>query len=399
MDTTDFYGRLAPLPHFAAITEQRNFAPLPDDWQLVISDVRGSTRAIAEGRYKEVNMVGAASIVALLNAAGPVAIPFVFGGDGATLAIPPSLVAPARTTLAALGALARQAFALELRCAMVPAAAVAAAGQRVRVARLAIAEHYHQAAFSGGLAYAEALVKDPVDGEAFLVKPADTPDGADLSGLECRWQDIHSRHGETVSLLVAPAPALPAEDRGAVLRDVIAAIEAAYGSERDYHPLALAGLRPSLSPGALLVEARARSAPALRPRLGYLARIWATNLGVGLHRRYETLLGRAPWWDRYRGLVFRTADFRKYDDTLRMIIAGTAARREQLEAYLEVRFRAGELAYGLHVADRALMTCLVFERMGRQVHFVDGAEGGYALAARALKGRLAELLAPRAPSR
>lgn len=391
MDTTDFYGRLAPLAHFADITDPRNFAPLPDDWQLVITDVRGSTRAIAEGRYKEVNMVGASSIVAVLNAAGPVEIPFVFGGDGATLAIPPALAGAARRTLAALGALARGSFGLDLRCAVVPAAALAAAGQRARVARLIVAEHYAQAAFSGGLAYAEAVVKDPIDGDAFLVAPADEPDGADLSGLECRWQDIRSRHGETVSLLVAPPPALPPEARGALLRDVIAHIEAAYGSERDYHPLAVAGLRASVSPRELLVETRARSAPALWPRLSYLARIWATNLGVGLYRRYEALAGRTPWWDRYRDLVFRTADYRKYDDTLRMIIAGTPAQRERLVAALEARFRRGELAYGLHVADRALMTCLVFERMGRQVHFVDGADGGYALAARALKGRLAAL--------
>jgi hypothetical protein len=46
--------------------------------------------------------------------------------------------------------------------------------------------------------------------------------------------------------------------------------------------------------------------------------------------------------------------------------------------------------YGLHISDRALMTCLVFERNGRQVHFVDGADGGYALAAKEMKQKLSE---------
>ena len=32
-----------------------------------------------------------------------------------------------------------------------------------------------------------------------------------------------------------------------------------------------------------------------------------------------------------------------------------------------------------------LMTCLIFERMGSQVHFVDAADGGYAMAAVGLK--------------
>jgi len=35
-----------------------------------------------------------------------------------------------------------------------------------------------------------------------------------------------------------------------------------------------------------------------------------------------------------------------------------------------------------------LMTCLVFERHGQQVHFVDGADGGYAAAAKEMKKRL-----------
>lgn len=45
-------------------------------------DIRGSTRAIEEGRYKQVNMVGAAVITAVLNACAGYEIPFVVGGDG-----------------------------------------------------------------------------------------------------------------------------------------------------------------------------------------------------------------------------------------------------------------------------------------------------------------------------
>jgi len=71
-----------------------------------------------------------------------------------------------------------------------------------------------------------------------------------------------------------------------------------------------------------------------------------------------------------------------------MVIAGTAAQREELTRHLEREHAAGRLAYGLHVTDRALVTCVVFEQMGRQVHFVDGADGGYAMAARDLKQRV-----------
>lgn len=387
----NFYAGLAPLARFAEIAEGRGFALLPDDWHVVLTDVRGSTRAIAEGRYKEVNMIGAASIVALLNAAAPVDIPFVFGGDGATLAVPAALRDSTRAVLGALQALARDSFGLDLRAGLVPVAALSAAGRPVRVARLAVSPQYAQAIFSGGLMLAEHLIKDPDLAGPYLVPPAADAAGADLTGLECRWRDVPSRHGETVSLLVAPAPGMPDEAVSPVLRDVIGQIEAIYGSDSDYHPLAANLLALSRDPRGLLAEVRARVPAGRLARLGYLSRIWLLNLGVGVFRGVEALRGHAPWWDQYREQVVRAADFRKYDDTLRMILAGTAAQRERLEAYLEARCRAGDLAYGVHVADRAVMTCLVFERMGRQVHFVDGADGGYALAARALKERLAAL--------
>jgi hypothetical protein len=74
-----------------------------------------------------------------------------------------------------------------------------------------------------------------------------------------------------------------------------------------------------------------------------------------------------------------------------MVMACTPDQRAALERYLADQHGAGRLAYGLHVTDRALVTCVVFERMGRQVHFVDGADGGYAEAARGLKRRLRTL--------
>jgi hypothetical protein len=44
----------------------------------------------------------------------------------------------------------------------------------------------------------------------------------------------------------------------------------------------------------------------------------------------------------------------------------------------------------MHTAPSALITCFVKAYAGDHVHFVDGANGGYALAARQLKKQLAE---------
>jgi hypothetical protein len=93
-------------------------------------------------------------------------------------------------------------------------------------------------------------------------------------------------------------------------------------------------------------------------------------------------------WGNYKSIVTATSDYKKFDDMLRMIIACTANQREQLTHYLDSCFKQGQLVYRLHVANSALMTCLMFERSGYQVHFIDGAKGGYALAAKPLKEQL-----------
>ena len=93
-------------------------------------------------------------------------------------------------------------------------------------------------------------------------------------------------------------------------------------------------------------------------------------------------------WGDYKEIVSESTDFKKFDDVLRMVISGKTKQRDKLIDYLEKKFQEGRLVYGFHVSDRALMTCLVFERDGRQVHFVDGADGGYTLAAKKMKDRM-----------
>jgi hypothetical protein len=73
----------------------------------------------------------------------------------------------------------------------------------------------------------------------------------------------------------------------------------------------------------------------------------------------------------------------------RMVLDCTDEQTVQIESYLEGLRAQRRITYGLHRTDRALMTCLVFSlEEGRHVHFVDGAEGGYALAALQLKAQL-----------
>jgi hypothetical protein len=64
---------------------------------------------------------------------------------------------------------------------------------------------------------------------------------------------------------------------------------------------------------------------------------------------------------------------------------------QKLECWLESEFRLNQLVYGRWRSSSALMTCMLFDlSQARHLHLIDGADGGYALAAKAYKRRLTE---------
>jgi hypothetical protein len=72
-----------------------------------------------------------------------------------------------------------------------------------------------------------------------------------------------------------------------------------------------------------------------------------------------------------------------------MVLDVSQRPAELIEAHLEAEQSAGRLVYGVHVTDTALMTCLIFSlEQSKHVHFIDGGDGGFAMAAKAFKSRL-----------
>jgi len=57
--SSNFYESIPIFDEFAEAVRRENYCPLPDDWVVGFSDVVGSTQAVAQGRYKAVNVVGA----------------------------------------------------------------------------------------------------------------------------------------------------------------------------------------------------------------------------------------------------------------------------------------------------------------------------------------------------
>jgi hypothetical protein len=377
--SNNFYAAIPVFRRFGRLTEPSLYSPLPDDWMIGVADIVESTKAIAERRYKAVNMAGAAVIAAVTNALDGREFPFVFGGDGASFAVAPDDVGRAREALAATATWVSEDLALTMRVALVPIGAIRRQGFDVRVARYGPSANLSYAMFSGGgLGWAEAAMKR---GE-FAVAPAAPGTLPDLSGLSCRFEEMPSARGLILSVLVLPAAgADPAAFRG-VIEEIIALVERSPEAGR---PVPTDGPVLKWPPRGLDYEVRtARGGPRMMRWLNVLGR----TLFVHAVFRFGIRIGGFVPAVYMRQLV-ENSDFRKYDDALRMIIDCTEELARELEQRLAAAASRGIVRYGLHRQDAAMMTCFTPSAIRPDhVHFIDGAHGGYASAATALKTAL-----------
>ncbi|GAB4516138.1 MAG: DUF3095 domain-containing protein [Roseibium sp.] len=386
MSADDFYTDLPSFTDFSTVGALSEYRPVPDDWYVLAADIVRSTEAIAAGRYKDVNMIGAAVIAAVVNRIGRDKVPFVFGGDGAMLVVPARHVPAGREALAGVVDLARQVMELELRAAVIPVSHLRGLGADIRLRKYRLSPGNHLAMILGdGLAVADRILKDPERAAPFAV----SGDGAELpplEGLSCRWEPLPAREGHIVSLILKP--------RGAkALPEVTSAVAGVLGFDplSDDARTRLAGksrLKFRFPPSGLRREVQMVSTRQL-------LRGWAGSLMECALFVIATTTGwRIGPFDpkRYFRELELNTDHRKMGDSLQLVLDLTADQLAAVKAYLEAAHRSGDLVYGMHVSASALMTCFV-EDIGnsRHIHFVDGADGGLSVAAAEFKARQAAL--------
>jgi hypothetical protein len=319
-------------------------------------------------------------IAAVTNALDGREFPFVFGGDGASFAISPADYERARNALAATAAWVQDDLDLVMRVALVPVAAVRAQGLELRVARFGPSPNLSYAMFSGGgLGWAEVAMKR---GE-FAVEAAPSGTQPDLTGLSCRFEEIPSVRGLILSVLVVPTRGADPGSFRKLIEDIVVLVERSPDAGRPVPP---GGPPLRWPPAGVEFEARAqRGGPLLKRRIAVLAH----TLFAYLIMRYGIRVGGfVP--KTYIQQVVENSDFRKYDDGLRMVLDCTPDLERKLTQRLAEAASAGVARYGLHRQDAAMMTCFTPSALrSDHVHFIDGARGGYASAATALKGALA----------
>lgn len=377
--TSTFFARLPGLTSAGQTFDAAQYVSAPDEWALVVTDVVDSTIAIERGRHKTVNFVAALAIGALKNLCAPTPIPFLFGGDGAVVMVPPQHAVAARLELARVRGMAAREFGLVLRVGSALVKDLRRFGSDVRVGRYEPSPGNCFGVFSGGgVGVLEAAVRGRGDRELITLAaiPESLDDGAsvDLTGLSCRWDALRSRHGKMVTLIIQGAT-----DSG----EIHATVMQLAGQGGDPRPVRLDTLSTRWPPRGFMLEARARRCGGSLMRSVLLV-LRDTFLGWLVFALGRPIRSFDP--ARYKLEVTANTDFCKHDETLCFVIDCALDRIDAIERYLRQRASGGAFRYGIDVSDTALMTCLVTSTAeSLHVHFVDGGGGGYTNAAKKLK--------------
>lgn len=386
MNSQLFYKNLEAFDNFQDILNTEHYQDIPDDWYVVISDIKGSTKAIERGQYKDVNTVGASCIIAVINELGTAQdIPYVFGGDGASFAIPPDLLIPVAKALDGTREMAKNQFNLDLRIGIVPVNDLKSSKKSLRAAKYRLSPNIDIAMFSGGgLGFADNLIKKHEDRYDITNYYKDRG-VSDFGGLECRWNPVRTKKGDMLTLIVTSQN----ENDSGAYKDLLAKLAEIYG-DNSHRPNQEEDMSLSFNPKRYRQEFRIQThgANALK-RAQYASKlVFETILGSALFK--FDLKAKGVEGKKYIQDLVANTDFQKFDDALRMVIDSAPEQTKRLKEFLEEEYKNNKLYYGLHVTNEALITCLIFNRADAHLHFIDGASGGYALAASHMKKQIAE---------
>ena len=359
------------------LMEEHLFFKVPSNWHVLITDVKKSTEAVANGLHETVNLVATGSIVAVLNIAykANITVPFFFGGDGATFIVPPSILDAVIKALHKHQKNTEQNFNIMLRVGHVPVETIYAEEHLLGVSKLRTSDLFSIPVLLGdGLSYAEKIIK----GEDYMLEPPPiTEDELDMSGMQCRWDKIKppENYDEVVSLLII---ASEGANQAAAFKKVIDLLDKIYGDTEKRKPITTSKLKLKGTMKKIGREMRVRMG-SYKPL--YLIRTWFTTLLGSLY--FRTKLGK-----NYLNQLVDMSDTLVIDGRINTVISGTTTQRQELELALNDLEREGYIRYGLFVSKESVMSCYVRGMDENHIHFVDGSDGGYTKAASVLKKKL-----------
>ena len=442
-DDAGFYAGLEA--HDTLEGALRGGRELPGSWSVVITDVVGSTRAIEEGRYRVVNSLGAACIIAAVNAARSPhdlrGFPFVFGGDGTTLLLPPPFVPRVLPPLAELRTRARENMGLEMRVGCVPMTDLIGAGHSITVGLLDQCKmrkcicrgRYEEMESSSagfvpvlrgtGLEVAEKWVKGSskyevrglpgrgvsqgaeaglsLDGIGGRLSRDATPEESQgrqaekikqlIDGLVCPLKPFETTKGADGTMLaVLAVPLGSVEQQIETWLEIQRFISSALSDPIPIHPALMAQQGKMGKAGVPQYDV---SVVASLSKKSWGSRAWES---MKLSAKFNWLMKLMmlccvpPEAKAEMAEVMAThTDWFKIDGALRMVLNLSAQECVAVLEFLENLHKGGRICYGFHQDRFAQVTCYVPADGGHNhFHMVDVCSGGYCAASVQLKQQL-----------
>lgn len=361
----DFFKNIQTFSNENDIFNEKFYHPLPDDWSIIVTDIKNSTIAIENGFYKDVNVLGVASIIAVKNACKNIEVPFVFGGDGALLFVPNDCVKDVQSALSKTKFIAADQFNMELRIAIFSYSEIKRRNGEIFIAKRKLSNSANIAMAKGsGLGIADELSKSP--NSSFSSKELNFSNPHD--GFVCKFAPIKPQNGEILTLII-----LANKSDFKIYSEILSYLKTCsthLDLEKSYNTV-------EYSNKSTFIETKLFSRG--------LNKI-ITFTFKSLFYSFMTFIIKVL---KKRLLAFddlsKNTDQIKFDNTLRTILDVNPLQRTQILQYLTELHIQNKINFGYHVADSALLTCFVQSKANEHFHFIDGNHGGYTLAAKNLK--------------
>lgn len=351
------------------------FSDVPEDWHVVLTDIKSSTKAIEAGQHEVVNLIATGSIIAVLNIAhkSGITIPFFFGGDGATLIIPSEILEDCLNALTEHQQNSFENFDVFLRVGNMPVSEVYKNGYRLKIAKAKMNAFLSiPVILGGGLHYVESIIKGDTSDYKNLELMKEV---LNLEGMECRWDRIKPPEDEH-EILCLLVNSMNRDDQAGVYKMILEKIEEIYGSHEKRSPVSISGLSLNATLDRINSEMKVKNG---KNSVKFFAkRILATVIG-------KFYLKFNKEGKQYLNTLIELTDTLVLDGRINTVISGMMKQHNQLEKFLAEMEKSGKINFGMHRSKESIMSCYVRDRKDQHIHFVDGGDGGYTKAAGVLK--------------
>ena len=381
-DYTDFYNTLEThnLPLKDLLQDESLFTSVPKNWHIVVTDVKDSSQAVAQGNHNDINLTATGSIIAVLNEVKKIdsnlAIPYFFGGDGATFIIPPNLKEQIMLILNDYALHIAKVLRIDLRVGFLKVEEAYNRNYTLRISKLKLNNYLTTPVIVGnGLKYAEAKIKSNFKKSL----PSDTHKlQIDLEGMECRWDEIFpSQKSQNIACLLISA--MSESKQSEIFNEIMNELDYIFGDLNNRHPITVNKLKLKPTLAKIRTEMHARIGKFDR---AYLVKNWLITLfGKYYFKFFKT-------GQLYLYKVTQLSDTIMIDGSINTIISGNERQLRKLKTFLDSLESQNKIIYGLHITYASVMSCYVEDRDEKHIHFVDGTEGGYTTASIAYKEKL-----------